>query len=285
MALKNYVFISYSSKENEFVKQLTNLFELNKIAYWKAPEMIAAGSNYAKEIPQAIRDCAVFLMVVSEASQESIWVEKEVDTAICHRKRIIPVKIDDAPLNDMYRFYLNNVQMVHAVVENRLIMNLDVIRMVFEEALESKDRVLSDKSVVQQEDVKRPDKRSNALRMNKIPLECEFCGGAVTKQSMGVYRCVDCGRENYDDFQKIRNFLEKSGAAPIAVISRNTGVSYKTIEYFWNEEFLEIPKNLDVRISCTRCGKPIRSGTLCDSCKGNKGSDINSKGVWHTKKW
>ncbi len=285
MALKNYVFISYSSKENEFVKQLTNLFEINKIAYWKAPEMIAAGSNYAKEIPQAIRECSVFLMVVSAASQESIWVEKEVDTAICHRKRIIPVKIDDAPLNDMYRFYLNNVQMVHAVVENRLIMNLDVIRMVFEEALENGKDVSSVRGVEHQETVKSPDKRSNALRINKIPLECEFCGGAVVEQSRGVYKCVDCSRENYDDFQKIRNFLEKSGAAPIAVIARNTGVSYKTIEYFWNEEYLEIPKNLDIRISCAECGKPIRTGTLCEFCKGKKRSDINNKGVWHTKKW
>ena len=89
----------------------------------------------------------------------------------------------------------------------------------------------------------------------------------MEQDSMGVYLCKKCGRENYDDFQKIRNYLDKAGAAPAVVISRNTKVPLKTIEYFWKEEFLEIPKALDVRISCQNCGAPIRTGYLCDLCK------------------
>lgn len=286
MAEKGYVFISYSSKDVKIVKELTRTFNDSKINYWKAPEMIPAGSNYAREIPQAINGCAVFLLVVSAASQNSIWVEKELDTAICARKKIIPVRIDTEELSDLYRFYLNNVQMIEADVWDDRIVNTSIIQQRISQILadeRASDEVVQDKGKVT---VKRTDKRSNALRINKIPLECEFCQGTVEQHSIGVYRCVECGRENYDDFQKIRNFLEKAGAAPIAVIARNTGVSYKTIEYFWNEEFLEIPESITVRLSCAKCGAPIRSGTLCDNCKINKEQSNSSyKGVWHTKQW
>ena len=88
-------FISHCSKDIVVVEQIVNLLKYCGILYWKAPEMIPAGSNYAREIPKALSSCGVFLLVLSEASQKSIWVEKEVDIAINYRKKIIPIKIDD----------------------------------------------------------------------------------------------------------------------------------------------------------------------------------------------
>jgi hypothetical protein len=79
---------------------------------------------------------------------------------------------------------------------------------------------------------KNLNKRHNALRMNKIPVECEFCGGDIDKGPKGEYICVSCGKENYDDFNKIRNYIQKYGPAPAIVVSRNTGVPMATIEYF-----------------------------------------------------
>lgn len=75
-------------------------------------EMIPAGSNYAREIPRAIAQCQVFLLVISSYSQESIWVEKEIDCAINDRKTIVPLKLTEDDLSDMFRFYLNNVQTI-----------------------------------------------------------------------------------------------------------------------------------------------------------------------------
>ena len=109
---KNYWFVSHCSKDVYVVNQLVNILKACNISYWKAPEMIPAGSNYAREIPKALNSCAVVLLVLSEASQNSIWVEKEVDIALNCRKKIIPIKIDSTPLSDMYRFYLNNVQTI-----------------------------------------------------------------------------------------------------------------------------------------------------------------------------
>ena len=77
------------------------------------------------------------------------------------------------------------------------------------------------------------DTRSNALRVNKIPMQCEYCGEPLPQGEMGVYKCVRCGREHFDEFKKIRNFLEENGPASALEISRGTGVAMPTIrEYF-----------------------------------------------------
>lgn len=282
MSGNNYVFISHSSKDEKMVNHLTQMLRDNQILYWKAPEMIPIGSNYAREIPKAIKECSVFLLVVSENSQKSIWVEKELDSAICNKKNVIPIQIDDTGLNDMFHFYLNNVQ---AILAN------DGLEEVFGEV---KKRILSmfggtgsDNDSVER---KAPDikhKKSNALRINRIPVECEFCGGSVEQISLGIYRCLKCGGENFDDYQKIRSFLEKVGSAPAMVISRNTGVSVRTIEHFFHEEYLEIPKLSDVRMACQKCGNPIRTGYLCDSCKLTEVTKSTKviKGSWHSDVW
>ena len=112
MAQEHSVFISYSSRDSEFVKRIIKQLDQIGVSYWKAPEMIPAGSSYAREIPKAIQQCSLFLLVLSPTSQDSIWVEKEIDNAICNRKTIIPFEIREVVLNDTFRFYLNNVQMI-----------------------------------------------------------------------------------------------------------------------------------------------------------------------------
>ncbi len=258
MCENKHVFISYSSKDVDYVTQLAKAMEMNNIAYWRAPDRIPAGSNYAKEIPKAIKECDVFLLIYSGNSQESIWVEKELDTAVCCKKAILPIRIDGSEFNDLFKFYLNNVQMYQAEIIDNKILNLStIIGMIMDlkqrqigqaggaEATKyvREKEALSDRKELQQKinsfaelGVKRKsvDKRSNALRINRIPLECEFCGGNVELRSIGVYVCEKCGKENYDDFSKVRNYLETYGPAPAIVISRNTGVSRASIEHYLN---------------------------------------------------
>lgn len=106
------VFISYSSKDEAEVKKIVKVLSDNHISYFKAPETIPAGSNYAKEIPKAIKECKVFLLVVSVSSQDSVWVEKEIDCAINNRCIILPIQISSASFTDLFSFYLNNVQII-----------------------------------------------------------------------------------------------------------------------------------------------------------------------------
>ena len=77
-----------------------------------APYSIHPGSDYGTEIPPASRECDVFVLVLSTASQESLWVPKEVDFALSNRKPIIPVYIDKSDIADAFNFRLSNIQRI-----------------------------------------------------------------------------------------------------------------------------------------------------------------------------
>ncbi len=310
------VFISYSSKDTEIVNEVVNMLETSGISYWKAPEMIPAGSNYAKEIPRVICECNIFLLIISEDSQHSIWVEKEIDFAINNRKVIVPLKLTEGKLTDMFSFYLNNIQMVN--YNGNLKKALKVLRTRIEtllskeslkdntrnitygrEIANSNNRELddnnettsnrnmentgngenSDKDIEGQEnreehpEMEKTDRENirrskiKAFDYNPQPEFCRKCNGRLKEIAKGVYKCTNCGMENYDYFQTVRNYLEKAGPCSIIMIEKATKVPRASIDYFIKQEMLEIPKNSDVRLRCKMCGAPIRSGYLCDVCK------------------
>ncbi|MBE5923233.1 MAG: TIR domain-containing protein [Lachnospiraceae bacterium] len=289
MAVKKYAFISYSSKDSAFVNTFAKVLRDMGVSYWKAPDMIPAGSNYAREIPKAISECEVFLLLLSASSQESIWVEKELDSAVRNRKVIIPIQIDSTPMSEMFLFYLNNVQMIsysdnpeNAVVD--LKEKLEFLISGQQKSMLKQKQTVSGRKITAGE-----AKRRNALSINKIPTECRYCKGDLTQIEVGTYRCNQCGKDNYDDFQTVRNYLEKNGATAAVIIERETGVSRRVINHFFEQEYLEIPKLSSVRLSCSQCGAPIRTGVLCDLCKSGQrkgfasSSRQTSRGTWHTK--
>ena len=305
------VFISYSSKDERYIKKMTQMLEKMGITYWIAPDMIPAGSNYAREIPSAIQNCDIFLLVLSKASQQSIWVEKEIDSAIYYRKTIVPFQIDDSPMTDMFRFYLNNVQTIYCAnrpkdaieeLKQRLRTLLKLTAESIhnpggkkdrgesstskEETTEGRDSENKDAPTEQESEIAiARRKRESFLRSSGIPTACGYCGGDLEKISRGVYRCKKCGRENYDYFQTVRNFLRKYGAKPAIIIERETGVPRHVIEQFVSDEYLEIPKLEPMRLSCVKCGASIRTGTLCENCKNARPQKPpRSGGSWHSSR-
>ena len=104
------VFISYSSHNASEAYNTKAILEKNNISCWMAPDSIPVGSSYAKEIPKAIQNCKVFILILSEIAQKSKWIPKELDHAIINSKLLIPVIIEDCQLDDQFAFYLSNVQ-------------------------------------------------------------------------------------------------------------------------------------------------------------------------------
>lgn len=263
----NSVFISYSSKNNTEVCEITKMFDKYGISYWKAPEMISAGSNYAREIPRVITECPVFLLVISSDSQQSVWVEKEIDFAINSKKTIVPLKIEEVELNDMFKFYLNNVQTIsYSEGRDEALKKLrerisELINIQLINAAEDKDRVEVEKDRLRQHRARR------IMGLNPQPVSCKYCDGELELIRNGVYKCRKCGKENYDYFRTVRNYLEKAGPSSKLEIQKATGVPRASIDYFLRQEQLEIPKNSNIRLRCAKCGAPIRTGYLCDNCK------------------
>lgn len=108
------VFISYKAEEFEEAIWVKNILENNGVSCWMAPMSIKGGSSYAVEIPRAIKACKVFVLILSEKSQNSTWVPKEVDQAVNAGKIILPFMLEDCSLKDDFDFYLTNIQRYRA---------------------------------------------------------------------------------------------------------------------------------------------------------------------------
>lgn len=104
------VFISYKSEEFKQADMVRSVLERNGITCWMAPADIPSGSNYAVEVPNAIRSARVVVFILSEQSQKSEWTQKELDIALNAKKPIMPFALEDCDLISPFDFYLGNVQ-------------------------------------------------------------------------------------------------------------------------------------------------------------------------------
>ena len=89
-------FISYSSKDQKFAKRLHADLQDKGVRCWFAPEDLKIGARTRPAIDEAIRIRDKLLLILSERSIESDWVEKEVETAFEGRE---PAQ-GDCPVSD-----------------------------------------------------------------------------------------------------------------------------------------------------------------------------------------
>ena len=59
--------------------------------------------------------------------------------------------------------------------------------------------------------------------------QCPSCGGKVYNDHDGVFICEMCGEESYDDYQRIENYLNTNGPAPLNELSEKLGLSQKAV--------------------------------------------------------
>ncbi len=112
------IFISYKTEEFDEANWVKNILETNGISCWMAPASIPGGSSYAVEIPQAIRNAKVFVLILSSKAQDSQWVSRELDLALNEGKTVMPFMLENCDLKDDFNFYLTNVQR-YAAYENK----------------------------------------------------------------------------------------------------------------------------------------------------------------------
>lgn len=95
-----YVFVSYSSSDQEIALALTRGLEAGGLRCWVAPRDISPGQRYAEAILEGIEDCGVFLVVFSEHANESPHVCNEIEDAASKGKPLLVVRTDSADPRD-----------------------------------------------------------------------------------------------------------------------------------------------------------------------------------------
>lgn len=105
-----YAFISYSSKNQSAADAMKKLLDKNGIASWMAPGDIPPGMSYAQAIVKAIRECSCMVLLLTNATQSSAWVPKEVERAINYKKPLIPIRLEEVTLNEEFECYISTNQ-------------------------------------------------------------------------------------------------------------------------------------------------------------------------------
>jgi hypothetical protein len=97
-------FISYSSRDEQLAERLHADLQAKAVRVWYAPEDLKIGDKFRARIDESIRIHDKLLLVLSENSISSAWVEKEVETAFERERKenrtvLFPIRLDDAVMN------------------------------------------------------------------------------------------------------------------------------------------------------------------------------------------
>lgn len=106
------VFISYSSKNEEYASAVHEKLQSNGIKCWLDSSNIRTASNFAQEIVDALNEAKVLVLIYSKDSDDSKYVYREVETAFDNIP-IVPLKIDET-FPENLEFFLRNTQWLDA---------------------------------------------------------------------------------------------------------------------------------------------------------------------------
>ena len=92
------IFISYARDDAGIAARLREGIETGGFSVWMDTTSMAGGERWTKEIESAIEGATSVVVVVSQSSNESVWVRREVLYAQQLCKRVVPVLAAHAPL-------------------------------------------------------------------------------------------------------------------------------------------------------------------------------------------
>jgi len=104
------VFISYSSKDRQLVKEICTFLKRNGISYWVDFENQCYGDDFASEIVNQLGKARQVLLLVTENSNHSRHVRREITCADRFEKPIIPVLVGEVKLSEVFEYYLRSTQ-------------------------------------------------------------------------------------------------------------------------------------------------------------------------------
>jgi TIR domain len=89
---EGHIFVSYSSADRAFAEDLVRQLEAAGNRIWYAPRNVRPGTDYSEQIQAAIEQAGAFVIIVSNAANESDFVRAETEMAFSRRRPIFPVR-------------------------------------------------------------------------------------------------------------------------------------------------------------------------------------------------
>ena len=112
--MSKQVFISHSHSDAKVANSICEIIEKNGITCWIAPRDVRPGENYGDEIVGGIENSKAMIILVSDHSNNSKHVRKEVELAINQENSIFPILIQNVEPGKNLKYFLAGIQRVDA---------------------------------------------------------------------------------------------------------------------------------------------------------------------------
>ena len=113
------VFVSYSTKDDSFAREIVQILEKAGIRCWISYRDILPTDNWAAAIEQAIRHSRAMVLIVSPDFNSSVQTSKEIILGIDQRLRILPIRTVDFQPWGHLRYFLADIQWIDASAEKQ----------------------------------------------------------------------------------------------------------------------------------------------------------------------
>jgi hypothetical protein len=104
------VFISYSKQDTSFAEAVCDFMERRGVTCWIAPRDIAPGADFALAILDGIDEASAVVLILSNASNTSRFVQSEVNRAFSKGKSIFTFRVSDVMPSRQLKLYLASQQ-------------------------------------------------------------------------------------------------------------------------------------------------------------------------------
>ena len=104
-------------------------------------------------------------------------------------------------------------------------------------------------------------------------ISCVKCGKLFNHVS-GPRVCQVCNKEMEEKFFEVKQYVREHPNIDMRTLSKECEVSPKQIQRWVREDRLIFSKDSPIGIPCERCGKTIKSGRYCESCKNGMTRDL-----------
>lgn len=101
------VYICYDERDKKIANKVCRALEDGGLSCWFKSRDVGV-KHVVEEIMGAINDAAMMVLIYSENSKHSNFVNNEVDTAFSEKKEILVYQIDDSKLDGALEFFINN---------------------------------------------------------------------------------------------------------------------------------------------------------------------------------
>ncbi len=95
---KPYIFISHSTKDNIFARDLADGLREAGFNVWLDLDSIRDGEAWLRAIQRAVEECEALVVVLSKHGRDSEWVEREALLAMDLHKTLFTALVEDVPL-------------------------------------------------------------------------------------------------------------------------------------------------------------------------------------------